>query len=109
MASKSALKTPIIGSWHKELYGDQSFEIIAIDESGGNIEIQYLDGNLAEFDFDSWSQLELSPAAPPEDASAGYEMMREDQWGADTPPPIGSMNSFIDNIDSESFIGTDEY
>jgi hypothetical protein len=59
---------PIIGSWYRYENGEL-FEVVAIDEQDGTLEIQYFDGTVEELDFDAWQELEIEAAEPPEDWS----------------------------------------
>lgn len=67
-----------IGNWYQNHETKQLFEIVAMDEDDGTIEVQYLDGEIEELDVDTWKDLELEEAAEPEDWAAAYEMMKED-------------------------------
>ena len=58
--------TPNVGDWFKDAQG-QSFEIVAVDEDEGSVEVQFYDGEIEEYDADSWRMLYLVPIAPPED------------------------------------------
>ncbi len=44
---------PTIGSWYR-IQGGESFEVVAIDEDDGTIELQYFDGTLEEMDIEDW-------------------------------------------------------
>jgi hypothetical protein len=69
---------PNIGDWYKDLERGLLFEVVAYDESDRAIEIQYVDGEVEEQDLDSWSQMILEAAEPPEDWRTGYELSDED-------------------------------
>ena len=58
---------PIVGNWYQHLDKGQKFEVVAVDEDSGLIEIQYFDGDLEEIDLDAWDDLEIEPIEPPED------------------------------------------
>lgn len=103
-----ATKYPAIAQWYKDRADQQCFEVVAIDDASGTIDIQYLDGDLAEFDFDIWRQLELTSIPQPEDAASGYEISREDQWGADAGWATASNNNPLAMLEPESFQGTDD-
>ena len=63
---------PAVGHWYQN--PDQSkFEVIALDEDEGVIEIQYFDGELDEMEFDVWPQLGLEGVSPPEDWTGAYD------------------------------------
>lgn len=68
---------PIVGQWYRRADGAM-LEIVAIDFEEGNIEVQYFDGALDEFDFDDWQQQGLVPATAPEDWSGSVDIEPED-------------------------------
>ena len=72
---------PSIGDWYKNETGAK-FEIVAIDEDGGTIEIQFFDGTIEEIDADSWDEQEFSLIEAPEDWSGSLDIERED-YGVD--------------------------
>lgn len=83
---------PEIGRWYQDAERDLLFEVVAVDEHAGTIEIQYEDGELDEFDEESWQQLILLPAEPPEDWRIPYELDDDDQYDSDAvlvPRPLG--------------------
>ncbi len=44
---------PGIGEWYR-LNGGELFEVVAVDEDDGTIELQYFDGTVEEMDVDDW-------------------------------------------------------
>lgn len=102
-----AQQYPSIGSWYKELRENQLFEVVAVDEKSSTIEVQYLGGEISEFDLDSWAQLELIHAEPPEDAGAGYELSPEDLY-SESRTDINNWNNPIDTIEPDMFTGFDD-
>ena len=44
---------PEIGAWYRVRGGD-SFEVVAIDEDDGTIEVQYFDGTVEEMEREDW-------------------------------------------------------
>jgi hypothetical protein len=68
---------PEVGDWYKNPEG-MSFEVIAVDEDEGVIEIQYFDGALEEIDTDSWYEMELVAREPPEDWSGPFDDLERD-------------------------------
>lgn len=71
---------PAVGHWYQNL--DQSkFEVIALDEDEGVVEIQYFDGELDEIEFDAWSQMGLEGISPPEDWTGAYDNFEQDDLG----------------------------
>jgi hypothetical protein len=69
---------PNVGDWYKDLERGLLFEVVAFDEAERAVEIQYVDGAIEEFELDSWAQMVLEAAAPPEDWRTGYELSEED-------------------------------
>ena len=45
---------PEVGNWFRRIDGS-TFEIVAVDEGDGTIELQHFDGTLEEIDLDAWS------------------------------------------------------
>jgi hypothetical protein len=72
---------PRIGDWYQNISG-ANFEVVAIDNDEATVEIQYFDGAVEEFDFDSWSEMEMQPIEAPEDWSGSMDIERED-YGVD--------------------------
>lgn len=72
---------PTIGKWYKNKAGE-TFEVVAFDEDGGFIEIQYFDGTIEEQDIENWNELSLKPAEQPEDWSGSMDIERDD-YGVD--------------------------
>ena len=66
--------TPQRGHWYKRSDLNTLFEVVAIDDDDGTIEVQYFGGEIEELDLNSWQLLELTQAAPPEDWSGALEV-----------------------------------
>lgn len=73
-------RAPEIGAWYRNPTG-QSFEVIAIDEDEGIVEIQYFDGAVEELDMDTWYELELVEREAPEDWSGPFDDLEKDDFG----------------------------
>jgi hypothetical protein len=80
---------PGIGDWYR-LNGGQLFEVVAVDDDDGTIEIQYFDGTVEEMDVEDWeSQWDeggVEAAQAPEDwsGSVDVEAGEEDGRSADS-------------------------
>ncbi len=68
---------PKIGSWF-QLSSSEKFEVVAVDEDDGTIEIQYFDGAVEEWDMDTWYEESLVPVVAPEDWTGSYDIEKED-------------------------------
>ncbi|GAC1454169.1 MAG: hypothetical protein PVS2B3_10400 [Steroidobacteraceae bacterium] len=68
---------PGIGDWYR-LTGGELFEVVALDEDDGTIEIQYFDGTIEEMDVedwnDQWDDGTLESAEAPEDWSGSVDV-----------------------------------
>lgn len=94
---------PIVGNWYRSREKLQRFEVVAVDEEDGGIEIQHFDGDIEEIDRDTWLEMDLEPVEAPEDWTGPMdEVLREEityatsdmeprEWDADLaevqPPP----------------------
>ncbi len=72
---------PIIGNWYEHLDKGLSFEVVAVDEDSGTVEIQYFDGDLEEISLDVWYQQEISPREAPEDWTGVMDGVDTDDLG----------------------------
>ncbi|MBW7929903.1 MAG: hypothetical protein H3C57_01160 [Gammaproteobacteria bacterium] len=68
---------PVVGNWYQHETGEL-FEVVAIDAIDATIEIQYYDGTIEEIDADSWEQMEIEEAQPPDDWTAAVDIDDED-------------------------------
>lgn len=84
---------PRIGDWYRSS-GGALFEVVAVDDDDGTVDIQYFDSTLEEMDREDWeTQWDdglIEAAEPPEDwsgsvdAEAGDEERRgSDSYGED--------------------------
>ncbi|HTT03015.1 MAG TPA: DUF6763 family protein [Steroidobacteraceae bacterium] len=72
-----AFLQPTVGEWYR-LSGGELFEVVAVDDDDGTIEVQYFDGTVEEMDLEDWeAQCEeagLEAAEPPEDWSGSVDV-----------------------------------
>jgi hypothetical protein len=69
--------SPIIGNWYRHENGEL-FEVVALDPDDAAVEIQYFDGTIEEIDTDSWEQMEIEEAQPPDDWSGSVDVDDEE-------------------------------
>lgn len=72
---------PIVGHWYNHLDKGDLFQVVALDERSGTIEIQDFDGGLDEIDLDEWRQMSIETAAPPEDWTGPVDELEPDDTG----------------------------
>ena len=72
---------PSVGTWYADAQG-VLFEVVAVDQDDGTVEVQYFDGTVEELEADTWEEIKPKPAEPPEDWSGSMDVERED-YGVD--------------------------
>jgi hypothetical protein len=79
-----ATQQPGIGDWYR-LNGGALFEVVALDDDDGTIEIQYFDGTVEEMDIEDWEaqwdEGALESAEAPEDWSGSVDVENSDNEG----------------------------
>lgn len=75
-----AVLFPVIGHWFRRPNGTL-FEVVAVDDDAGTIEIQQFDGTIDEIDFEAWPDMLLIEVDAPEDWSGSVDMDPEDYLG----------------------------
>lgn len=95
-----AVRFPLVGKWFRRPNGTL-FEVVAVDEDDGTIEIQYFDGTIDEVELETWPELLHIEVSAPEDWSGSVDMDPEDYVGkrADEMPsgfhdPLEFLNKF---------------
>ncbi len=77
----TTITDPVIGSWYKDVENNLKFKVVAIEESDDAIEVQYLNGDIGEFDKDSWYTSTIDYIEDPEDWSAPFDDIETDDLG----------------------------
>ncbi|MBE0436158.1 MAG: hypothetical protein IBX56_10175 [Methylomicrobium sp.] len=97
----TTIADPVIDRWYKDVENNLTFKIIAIDESDDSIEVQYLNGEIGEYDNDSWYNSTFDYIEEPEDWSAPFELDDEDLGYSDPDEHRRNMDdlNFDDYID----------
>ncbi len=94
---------PAIDSWYQEQATGRLFEVVAVDEKYGTIEVQYEDGDIAEFDLESWGHLEITMATAPESGSAIFG-----DASFDSEISSNYYGNPLEEIEPDSFSGFDD-
>ncbi|MDH3588857.1 MAG: hypothetical protein OEQ74_05585 [Gammaproteobacteria bacterium] len=89
---------PVIGNWYKKP-GGNLFEVVAFDEDDSTIEVQHYDGTVEEYEVDTWREMLLIEAEPPEDWSGSFDMDRED-YGVDRDDGAANGNPLDELLNS---------
>lgn len=86
-----ASKHPDIGGWYCDMANDAIFEVVALDETAGTLEIQYDNGDIDEFDLELWNAVLFVPIEQPEVSTILYDYA--DDWGDDSFEPWQTLDS----------------
>lgn len=72
-----AVVFPVIGHWYRRTNG-ALFEVVAVDEQDGTVELQYFDGTIDEIDLENWPALLVERVRAPEDWTGSLDVDPED-------------------------------
>ena len=92
---------PEVGNWYENVEDETLFEVVAIDDDGSSLAIQYFEGELEEMDIEAFWQLALRSVDQPEDWAGPYEIDQEDRDDLDRPVPMEA-DQFLPFDDFES-------
>ncbi|MEH6589713.1 MAG: DUF6763 family protein [Halioglobus sp.] len=103
------LLSPEVGGWYQDLQTAALFEIVAWDPAAHNIETQYLDGEVTEYDLDAWREMMLQRVEAPEDWRAGYELDDDDALDPDLPYHPEDWINPLNSIEPEFMHGVEDF
>ncbi len=72
---------PVIDQWYKDVENNLTFKVVAIEESDDTIDVQYNNGDIGEYDNDSWYNSTFDFIEDPEDWSAPFDDLESDDLG----------------------------
>ena len=76
----TTITDPVIDQWYKDVENNLLFKVVAI-ESDDSIEIQYHNGDIGEYDNESWYNSTFDFIEDPEDWNAPYDDLETDDLG----------------------------
>lgn len=74
---------PIVGNWYQHLDKGQQFQVVALDEDNGLVEIQHFDGDLEEIELETWYSLDVEPSEEPENWAGPLDIAETDDLGTE--------------------------
>ena len=77
----ATITDPIIGGWYLDVENALKFKVVAIEEKSGDIEVQYYDGDIGEYDKDSWYNSTFDFIEEPENWTAPFGGIETDDLG----------------------------
>lgn len=96
----TAIQFPMIGNWYRRPNG-ALFEVVALDEDDGTVEIQFYDGTIGEIEIENWPNMLLVEVSAPEDWSGSVDMDPEDFIGTrdnDIPNGFHDPLEYLDKL-----------
>lgn len=90
-----ALCNPEIGSWYRDIE-NCVFEVVALDDSEDTIEVQYANGDVTEFDRESWDLLCVNLISNPGVGIDYYEEVIDENILPEKMKPISWDNVVVD-------------
>jgi hypothetical protein len=100
---------PEVGGWYKDLQTNMLFEVVAWDPATLTIETQYLDGEVSEYDLDTWREMSLASVEPPEDWRTPYELDDDDALDPDAPFHPEDWGGPLSSIEPETMYGVEDF
>lgn len=100
---------PSIGAWYKDLQTGATFEVVAVDPASQTVETQHIDGEVSEYDMDSWGQLLLVSVEEPEDWRNPFELDADDFADPDLPFHPEDWSGPLNNIEPEYMCGVEDF
>lgn len=90
---------PKVGKWYHDEEQDINFKVVAIDHS--YIEVQHEDGDIEEYDPESWRELYLSRVEAPEDWRNSLGLSYEDMHSDDDVIHPEDLGNSLDAIEPD--------
>ena len=100
---------PQVGQWYKDLQTEEVFEVVAWDSKALLVETQYIDGEVSEYDLDSWKEMLPVPIEAPEDWRSPYELDGDEGHDPDLPFHPEDWSGPLNDIEPEYMNGVEDY
>ncbi len=100
---------PTIRAWYKDLQTGLTFEVVAWDPQTLLVETQLIDGEIGEYDMESWRELLLINIAEPEDWRNPFDLDSADSIDPDLPMHPEDWSGPLNNIKPEFMNGVEDY
>jgi len=92
---------PRESEWYKDYLG-RLMQVILNNEEKDYIEVQLFEGEIAEFDLDSWNQLDMERAEAPQDWSGPFDdLVADDMGNTEKPMHLTEWNGPADEMERE--------
>ena len=100
---------PVPGQWYEDLEDEVVFLVLSVDPDEELIQIQYEDGEIEEFDLDTWHELDLDKVNQPEGWSGSANAEEdEDDWEEEEEEEDEEDDDWDEDEDDDDFDDDDE-
>lgn len=100
---------PTVGTWYKDVQTGATFEVVAWDPQALLVETQHIDGEVSEYDLDSWRELLLVTVEEPEDWRNPFELDTAESIDPDLPFHPEDWSGPVSGIEPEFMNGVEDY
>ena len=73
---------PVIGQWYRHRGDQQAFQVVAVDDADGSVELQFFDGTVDELRLVQWYALDIEDAEAPQDWTGPFDRIARDDIDA---------------------------
>jgi hypothetical protein len=74
---------PVVENWYLHLDKGQRFEVVAVDEERGVVELQHYDGDVEEVSRDEWAEMDIELSEAPQNWSGSVDVVEIDDLGTE--------------------------
>jgi len=74
---------PTVDQWYAHLDKGQRFFVTAVDEDNETVEVQHFDGDIEEFTFEEWRDMDIETSVAPENWAGAYDIGESDDLGTE--------------------------
>ncbi|MGC3979855.1 MAG: hypothetical protein QM808_01175 [Steroidobacteraceae bacterium] len=95
---------PVPGQWYEDLEEESLFQVLSVDPDEELVQIQHEDGEIEEFDLDTWHELDLDKGEEPEGWSGSEDDEDEDEdddWEEDEEEEDDDWDDDEDDMDDD--------
>jgi hypothetical protein len=96
----TTIADPIVGSWYKDVENNLKFKVINVSDDE-SVEVQYLNGDIGEYDNESWYTSTFDYIEDPEDWSAPFDDLESDDLGYSDPD---EHRPNLEDVDIEDYL-----
>ena len=100
--------SPVPSAWYKDLQTHALFEVIDWDMDNQAIEIQYLDGEVTEYELEAWRDMLLEEVEAPEDWRAPFQLDDDDMLDPDLPMHPEDWGNPLSSIEPDAMYGVED-